>query len=187
LGNFNQLVNAEEGVGYGFEIEGQFAVTDNLFVTSAFSYNHTEIKDPNLAVAPCGSGQCTVLDPPDGFGNVLIDGNPFPQAPEFIFDITARYEHQLANGGALFAATDWTVRGGFNLFLYESIEFQTDRQFEGGLRFGYRSADERYEIAVFGRNITDEENVIGGIDFNNLTGFVNEPRVWGVSLSARLN
>jgi len=29
--------------------------------------------------------------------------------------------------------------------------------------------------------------VIGGIDFNNLTGFVNEPRIIGVSLSAKLN
>ncbi len=187
LGNFNQLVNADEGVGYGFEIEGELAVTDNLFVTSALSYNHTEIKDSNLAIAPCGSGQCTVLDPAAGLGNVFIDGNPFPQAPEFTFDFTARYEHPLASGATLFAATDWTVRGEFNIFLYESVEFQTDRQFEGGLRFGYRSADERYEMAVFGRNITDEENVIGGIDFNNNTAFVNEPRVFGVSLSARMN
>ena len=128
-----------------------------------------------------------MLDPAAGLGNVFIDGNPFPQAPEFTFDFTARYEHPLASGATLFAATDWTVRGEFNIFLYESVEFQTDRQFEGGLRFGYRSADERYEMAVFGRNITDEENVIGGIDFNNNTAFVNEPRVFGVSLSARMN
>ena len=35
----------------------------------------------------------------------------------------------------------------------------------------------KYELAAIGRNITDEENVKGGIDFNNLTGFDNEPRV----------
>jgi iron complex outermembrane receptor protein len=77
------------------------------------------------------------------------------------------------------------VRGSFNIFLYDAVEYETDTQFEGGLRAGYRSADGRYEAAVFGRNITDEENVIGGIDFNNNTAFVNEPRVIGVSLSAR--
>jgi|CXWL01.1.fsa_nt_gi iron complex outermembrane receptor protein len=187
LGNFNQLVNADEGVGYGVELEGEFAVTDNFFVTSAFSYNHTEIKDSDLAIAPCGSGQCTVLDPAAGLGNVFIDGNPFPQAPEFTFDVTATYEHPLSSGATLFASTDWTMRGEFNIFLYESVEYVQDSQFEGGLRLGYRSPDDRYEVAVFGRNITDEENVIGGIDFNNNTAFVNEPRVFGISLSARMN
>ena len=186
LGNFNQLINADEGEGYGFELEGEFAVTDNLFLTAAYSYNHTEINDPTLAVAPCGSGQCTVTDALSG-GNALIDGNPFPQAPEYTFDFTAAYEHPLASGASLFAETDWTVRGPLNIFLYEAVEYETDRQFEGGLRVGYRSADGRYEAALFARNITDEENVIGGIDFNNNTAFVNEPRVVGVSLNVSMN
>ncbi len=187
LGNFNQLINADKGEGYGFELEGELAVTDSLTLTSAFSYNHTEIKDATLAVDPCGSGQCTVLDPAAPGGNVFIDGNPFPQAPEYILDFTARYEHPLSSGAILFVATDWTVRDEFNIFLYDAVEYQTDRQFEGGLRAGYRSADERWEVAAFARNVTDEENIIGAIDFNNNTAFVNEPRVLGVSLSASLN
>jgi iron complex outermembrane receptor protein len=35
---------------------------------------------------------------------------------------------------------------------------------------------------VFGRNITDEDNVLGFVDFSNNTGFVNEPRIWGLEL-----
>ena len=50
---------------------------------------------------------------------------------------------------------------------------------------GYRSADERWEVAVFGRNITDEEIVLGGIDFNNLTGMTNDPRTIGVEFVGR--
>jgi hypothetical protein len=42
----------------------------------------------------------------------------------------------------------------------------------------------KYELAAFGRNITDEEVIVGGIDFNNLTGFLNEPRIWGVEFKA---
>jgi len=38
---------------------------------------------------------------------------------------------------------------------------------------------------LFGRNITDTMRVVGGIDFNNLTGFLNEPRTVGVELIAR--
>jgi iron complex outermembrane receptor protein len=36
-----------------------------------------------------------------------------------------------------------------------------------------------WEFALWGRNITDTEARTGGIDFNNLTGFVNEPRTVG--------
>jgi iron complex outermembrane receptor protein len=35
-------------------------------------------------------------------------------------------------------------------------------------------------VAAFGRNILDQRRITGGIDFDNLTGFTNEPRVWGV-------
>ena len=30
----------------------------------------------------------------------------------------------------------------------------------------------------------DQIRVVGGIDFNNLTGFINEPRTWGVQFRA---
>ena len=73
----------------------------------------------------------------------------------------------------------------FNLFLYESVEFMQDTAFEGGLRAGWRDLNRGIEAAAYVRNITDEENVIGGIDFNNLTAFVNEPRTYGVQLTKR--
>ncbi len=40
-------------------------------------------------------------------------------------------------------------------------------------------------MAPFARNITNEVNLRGAIDFNNLTGFVNEPRIVGISISAK--
>ena len=54
---------------------------------------------------------------------------------------------------------------------------------EGGLRVGYRTGP--FDIAVFARNITNNVSAVGGIDFNNLTAFVNEPRTWGVEIGAR--
>jgi iron complex outermembrane receptor protein len=66
--------------------------------------------------------------------------------------------------------------------LYEAIEFQTDGQYEGGLRIGYKNFDGGWEVAAYGRNITDEDNVLGFIDFSNNTGFVNEPTIWGLEV-----
>jgi iron complex outermembrane receptor protein len=191
VGNLVQLVNADQGVGYGIEIDSEFVVSENLYVTAGFAWNETELQDSALEVAPCGSGQCTPLDPDvdiDGF--VEVDGNPFPQSPNITVNFTARYSIPDANGGEWFAFTDWFYQGETNLFLYESTEYVTDGNFEGGLRLGYAGVSQQgraYEAAVFVRNITDEENVLGGIDFNNNTAFVNEPRVWGISFRTDLN
>lgn len=178
--NFTALVNADEGEAYGFEIDSQWLATDELTFTAGYSYNHTEIKDDTLTIGGCGS--CTITDPVADDGNYIVNGNPFPQAPESIFNFTARYTVPMGDNGEFFVFTDWAFQGETNIFLYESVEFQTDDNFEGGLRIGYENFEHNYTVALFGRNITDEDNVKGAIDFNNLTGIVNEPRILGVEV-----
>ncbi len=185
LSNTVALFNADEGEGYGIEADFEAAPIDNLLLTGGLSYNHTEIKDDLLIAPGCGSG-CTILDPAvyDGTGALLgynISGNSFPNAPEWIANFTARYAIPFKNG-EFFGYTDWAYKGDTNFFLYESVEYQQEGYWEGGLRLGYKS-DKGYEAALFARNILDEDALTGGIDFNNLTGFVNEPRIVGVQLS----
>ena len=178
--NFNTLINADKTEGRGFEIDLEAYVTDQLLVTFGASYNHTEIRDSDLAVQPCGAG-CTVLDPAGPVaGTVLIDGNSLPQAPEWIYNLTARYSRPVGSDGEFFVYTDWAYRDEINFFLYESREFVGDPLLEGGLRIGYRWGSGLHELAIYGRNILDEIEPVGGIDFNNLTAFINEPRVVGI-------
>ena len=181
-GNNTLLINADKGQAYGVEFDGEFKVTENLLLTAGYSYNHTKIKDKDLAVAVCA--QCTVTDPLNAKGQALVDGNPFPNAPKYVLNFTARYSYPIGDG-ELFAYTDWFKQGYTNIFLYQSKEFYSKGAFEGGLKLGYAKRDGAYEIAAFARNITNEVNLRGGIDFNNLTGFVNEPRIVGISISAK--
>ena len=180
-GNSNVLVNADKGTGVGFDFDAEILFTDNLSMTLGGSWNDTEIQDSSLVTATCGSGLCTVLDPLNVDGRAIIDGNPFPQAPEYLFNVVLRYITPV-DGGDLFFQTDWAFQGDAQFFLYESAEFHSGDTFEGGVRAGFTADDDRWEVAVFGRNITDEENLKGGIDFSNLTGFVNDRRIWGASL-----
>ncbi len=184
-GNFVQLVNADKGTGMGFEFDSEFLITDRFMMSLGLSYTDTEIDDDTLVVPPCGSGMCTVLDPLDANGNAIIDGNSFVQAPEYVATVTARYGIPMGNNGELFFYTDWAFQGETQFFIYESEEFQSDGNFEGGARIGYSHDGGKWEVALFGRNITDEENVKGAIDFNNLTGFDNEPRIIGASFRTR--
>jgi iron complex outermembrane receptor protein len=178
------LLNADKSVGQGFEFDLQAYLSDNFLVTWGMSYNDTEIQDDSLGVVPCGSF-CTVTDPPGPVpGTVLIDGNPLPQAPKWISNVTARWGIPVGNG-EFFVYTDWSYRSEVNFFLYESEEYRGKSLLEGGLRIGYNWHYGDYEVALFGRNILDREAIVGGIDFNNLTGFVNEPRVWGVEFTGR--
>ncbi len=180
--NTNQVVNADKGKATGFELDADWLVTDNLLLSIGASYNDTEIEDATLATATCGSGQCTVLDPLNTGGQAILDGNPFPRAPETTYNASLRYSMPISNDAEFYFFTDWVWYGEINMPLYEAIEFQTDNQKEGGLRIGYLNNASGLEIAVFGRNITDEDNVLGYIDFSNNTGFVNEPRIWGIEV-----
>lgn len=177
------LLNADKSIGQGAELDLQAWLTDTLLVTWGTSYNDTEIRDPNLAVAVCGGG-CTVTDPTvDGFA--LVDGNPLPQAPKWIHNLTARWATPVGDDAEFYVYTDWAYRGQVNFFLYESPEFRGRSTLEGGLRVGTNWNQGNYDLAVFGRNITDSTRIVGGIDFNNLTGFINEPRTWGVEFTAK--
>jgi iron complex outermembrane receptor protein len=181
--NIATLVNADRSVGQGAELDLQAWLTDHLFVTFGASYNDTEIQDSTLSVFQCGA-LCTPTDPAGSVaGTRLIDGNPLPQAPKHVYNLTARYGIPLGNA-EFFIYTDWAYRSKVNFFLYESTEFTGDPLLEGGLRLGVNWKDGRYEVAAYGRNITDEEAIVGAIDFNNLTGFLNEPRTFGVEFKA---
>jgi iron complex outermembrane recepter protein len=174
--NANILLNAKKATGQGFELDAQAFVLDNLLATLGVGYNDTEIKDAGLNVAICAA--CTVNNPVIG-GKAFINGNRLPQAPRGTASFTLRYTQPVGNG-ELYAYTDWTYRSKIDFFLYRSTEFTGKTLVEGGLRLGYTWGNGKYDVAAFGRNITNQIRVVGGIDFNNLTGFINDPRTYGV-------
>ena len=179
--NANILLNAEKATGRGFELDLQALLSEKLLATLGLGYNRTELQDPGLAVAVCAA--CTVMDPRTAGGQALIDGNALPQAPELTGSFTLKYTQPLGNGD-LYVFTDWAYRSKVNFFLYDSIEFTGKELLEGGLRLGYTWNNGKYDAAIFGRNITNTTRIVGGIDFNNLTGFINEPRTVGFSFRA---
>jgi len=181
--NFTTLINAADLESYGFEAELQARPVDNLDISIGVGFNENEIQDADLGVAICGA-PCTVLDPLLAPGIASIDGNRLPQAPRWTVNWTVGYGLPVGNG-EIYAFTDWYYRSRVQFFLYNSVEFADDNLLEGGLRIGYRTDNGKFDIAAFARNITNDESAVGGIDFNNLTAFVNEPRIFGVEVGTR--
>jgi iron complex outermembrane recepter protein len=188
--NTNSLLNADKTVGQGIETDLEILFTDNFRVNTNLSYNDSEIQDSNLRDDLCSSTpSCTGKDPvvgtrPTQFGTateVSIDGNPLPRAPEWIYNISLWYGFDI-EAGKLYASTDWNYRSESNIFYHESVEFVADARWIGGARFGYKNNSGDLDVAIVGRNITDEIAVDGALNFLNLTAFVNEPRYWGVEV-----
>ena len=176
--NTARLLNADETVGYGFEVDSEYLLNENISLTASVSYNNTELNDNTLSVPICAS--CTVTDPLNADGQAIVDGNSLPHAPEWIFNFTARYAREVGEG-EFYIYTDWSYRDDINFFLYESKEFNGKSLFEGGIRTGYSwdGDDREYEVALFVRNITDEQQAIGAVDFTNNAAIVNEERFVG--------
>ena len=190
VGNTNELLNADKVNGAGFETEFEMRVTENFRFNANLSYNDTEIDDSELLTQVCGSApSCTPLDPivavvdtPFGPSELAsIDGNPLPRAPEILFNVSANYDYPIRSG-SLYAQTDWNYRDESNIFLYEAVEFIAESRWIGGVRLGYKNLEGDLDVALVGRNITDEVVVDGAIDFLNLTAFVNEPAYWGIEV-----
>jgi iron complex outermembrane receptor protein len=185
------LFNADNAKAYGLEASAELRPVPNLSLTAGLSLLHSEIRDRNVYAQVCalnGIVTCTVNDPTIRVGsNVFaqIDGNPLPNAPKYNVDFTARYDIPMGDSGALFVATDWNLQGYTNLVLYRTDEFYAKNNFEGGAKVGYTTPGGDYEIALFARNITNEKNLKGVIENYN-AAVLNDPRIIGVSLGAKL-
>jgi len=185
------LFNADKAQAYGVEADLEWRPVRNLLLTAGASYLHSEIKDKRVYAQVCalnGVVVCTVENPTIKVGNntfAQIDGQPLPNAPKYNLNLTGRYDIPVGEAGRVFVATDWNVQGYTNFVLYKTKEFYSKGSFEGGLKLGYENLDKGYEIALFGRNITNEKNLKGVIE-NYMAAVYNEPRIVGVSLSAKL-
>ena len=180
VANLIQLVNADKTDALGFDLDIEALLTDNFVVELGIGYNDTEIDDPSLAVATCGSGACTVENPLNIDGRALVDGNPLPNAPEWNTNLRLQYTIPM-NAGELYLSADWMYQSDMQFVIYKATEFDSGGTHELGVRAGFAHASGRWDAAVFGRNITDEENLKGVVDFNNNTGFVNDRRIWGAT------
>ena len=193
-GQANQvkLINAEDTIGKGAELELHAAPVERLTLSLAGSYNYTRIEDPTLAVGPCsnwnflpGGPACTEQNPLNANGFALVNGNPLPQAPKWTGDFSLRYGMPMGPTGELYLFTDMSYRSEMNFFLDKELEFTGPSLFQLGARIGYTWADSKYEVAVFCRNCTDQIRNIGGINFENFTGFINDPRIVGGQIMLR--
>ncbi|MDX2277883.1 MAG: TonB-dependent receptor [Hyphomonadaceae bacterium] len=172
--------NAANSEIYGAELQYSTQLTNTLALDLGVAYTHAEYTDfassPNWV--PTGLGT---------YAAVSVDASGFQmqRSPEWTANIGLRNETPLA-GGRL------SLSG--NYYYTSEFPFDTSEQFMEdaygilNLRAAWTDPSNRWEVALFGTNVTDEEYRVqvlpGDFAFQQIWG---KPASYGVSLSLALN
>ncbi len=119
-----------------------------------------------------------------------LSGNSLPGAPEWNISTSLAYDFNLSNNMTLRLYGDYTYTDHryFNSFQQEAISSRGDHHLFGA-RISLLSATGNWDIALWGKNLTDEEYVVDSTDLSGVFGFIplfyGDRRAYGVDFSYR--
>lgn len=176
FGPLDRLVNVPESTITGFETDIVAQLNDKLTLTAALTYLDSEVKEYSAA-----DGAFDVFG-----NNRDLSGGAIPFTPELSYTLDLDYRTSLANGAMLFAGFNITgqdesiavfdgetlsladsplrdnggvLQNGVQAGVHRAISenyFVIDSYAVAGARLGYESADGRWRVVLWGKNITDE-------------------------------
>ena len=137
-----QVINVQGAKSQGVEADMNFAATDYLDITFAIQYLDAEFDSGVPALSP---------------GLPALGGQDIPYASEWTGNVGANFELPIGDSG-------WTFFANGNLFFrskYFSFTEPDPARVQGAyellsLRGGVRSADDKWELAVWCKNCTDK-------------------------------
>lgn len=172
--------NAGDARIRGAELETQFAATDNLVVSASASYldaRYTRldpnirvtfpngfVTNPNFLTGPQPQPPIIPVGAPRVVNFIDLD-TPLSRAPEFKYTIGARHTLPLNNGGSVVSNFDyaWTDQ---QKTLAEGIAPLVPAFGLLNGRMQYNAPDDRWSVAVFGNNLTNEFYVLNETAFD---------------------
>ena len=175
-----RVTNAGNLESYGTELELVFVPTANLTLATAVGYNKAEY-------GSFDNGQCTTeqafyryyieghaqTGSPGTSSNCTQDlaGEPLANAPEWTVSSYAQYDLELGNELTLAARLEHSYIDSY--YLEEDLDphLKNDAVNLVNLRLSVRSPDTRWEVALWGRNVLDEEYYVFGLDIPTLGGY----------------
>lgn len=167
--------NAAEATVTGVELEAKWRPVQNWLISVGFGYTDAEFDE--------------FLSDDNAGGVDDFSGFPFPNVPEYNWNLMLSYNMPLQSGAAVEFQTDWNYSDDY---FVDSNFRDTDKGEDrtiGNIYLRYHSADEKWSASLYARNVSGEEYIVNRRDFSNsLEGFLTiygEPRRIGASLDYR--
>ena len=189
IGEFT-TTNAAESTNEGIEIDGRFAATEALTLTFAASFLDAEYGSfPGAQCNRVMLSEGTCDDPV----NQRFDaaGEDLTQAPEWDVSVGGAYENSLTDNLYYKVTADLFFSGGYQAgTFFDARTYQDDYELVN-LRFAIGQEDGKWEVALYGRNLTDETlwqaagpSIFNGThEYSKLTG---EGKTYGLNLRYNL-
>ena len=158
-----QLVNAAKSRIYGVELETLARITTNLDITFGMGLLDSEYQELSLF----DSTTSTTRD---------LSGNNVLEAPPYTVNLGVNYKVQVGGGDILFHGDSvWVGRQFYTAFndITPYNEQQSSSSYETNARIAYRSAGQRFEFGLWGKNLNNNEAVNWAIN----------PQVFGIKFT----
>jgi len=180
--------NAARAVTRGFELDGRWLLNDQWLLSGSLAWTDFEFKE--------FEGQCWFGRPPDGSDGINCNyaGQTNLLTPEWSGVLSASYNNRFSNGWGfngrldLIYSDDYLLTANLNPELTQGAYTRLD------LRLALQFPGERWELALVGKNLTDEviynfgnETPLAGSNFG-AAGFwamLEQPRTIAAQLSWR--
>jgi outer membrane receptor protein involved in Fe transport len=183
------VTNAGEATIQGLELDGRWAATDSLTLSGSLAYLDFEYDSfPN---SQCYFGQAQ--NSPDFPGLCDVTGERKEYTPEWTASLSADWHRAVGNNLELRAGVDMNYTDDYLYAANLDPNSKQDAHAIWNARIALASAGDTWEIAVLGRNLSDEVVVnfggntpLGGTltggQGNSYYAFVNRPRNIAVQL-----
>ena len=188
--NFNTLINADKTDGQGFELD--FAGLPHRQPAGHARRSATTTPRSRTRTSrcqPCGGG-CTVTDPGRrsvGRPRSASTATRCRRRPKWIANLTARYGMPVGDAASSSSTPTGPTAARSTSSCTSRRSSPATALLEGGLRLGYAGTTASTKLAALrAQHHRRGSSVVGGIDFNNLTGFDQRAaHRYGMSSSSR--
>jgi outer membrane receptor protein involved in Fe transport len=180
------VTNAGEATVQGLEADGRWAITDNIILTGSAAYlDFNYDKFPN---SQCYFGQASSYAADHEYAGLCdAAGKRKEYTPEFQANIGAVWSGQIADGYHLDAGMDLVYMDEYIYAANLDPKAMQDAYALLNARISLANLDDTWEVALIGRNLTDETvinfggntplaSTLTGGKGNSYYGFVNRPR-----------
>lgn len=164
------LENAADAEIYGAELELKAHLTEGLEFSAGVGNLHTKYKNFESMVG----------------GD--LSGNKLPGAPEWNTNLALAYDYTFDNNMTVRLQGDYSYASKryFNSFQQDAISSRGSYKLFGA-RISLISADDDWTIALWGRNLTNEDYVVDSTDLSGVFGFIplfyGDRRSYGLDLT----
>ena len=137
------LLNGDDASVVGAEVDFRYAPTASLYVSGGLGYSKTKFL-ADAASAP---------DSTPGF----VKGNQFAQSPKWTANLLVQYSIPLSSGAFVRLQTDWLHQGKSHGEVSNAPAFGLGSRTLGNAAVSYETADARWQVMLWVRNLLDEK------------------------------